>query len=115
MGSETAGAISLSMADLAIATSLVLVAGVVSMALRLGLGRTLLLASVRTVAQLLIIGFILEWIFSLEDAIPLFCVTARTCNPNELFCNNVQTKTTTKITKIMIAIRLNGRTTPLKA
>ena len=76
MGSGTAGAISLSMEDLAIATSLVLVAGVVSMALRLGLGRTLLLASVRTVAQLLIIGFILEWIFSLEDALPLFCVLA---------------------------------------
>ena len=50
-----------------------------------------------------------------HEAIPLFCVTARTCNPNELFCSNVQTKMTTKITKIMMAIRLNGRTTPLNA
>ena len=70
------GAISLDAVDLAIATSLVLVAGLVSMALRLGLGRTLLLASMRTVVQLLLIGFILEWIFALDDALPLFCVLA---------------------------------------
>ena len=76
MTSSAPTAISLDLVDLVIATSLVLVAGGVSMALRLGLGRTLWLASVRTVVQLLLIGFILEWIFSLEDALPLFCVLA---------------------------------------
>lgn len=74
MGAQHPGAISLDVGDLAIATSLVLVAGLVSMALRLGLGRTLLLASVRTIVQLLLVGFVLEWIFALEDAFPLFCV-----------------------------------------
>lgn len=74
MGAQDPGAISLDLMDLAVAASLVLVAGLVSMALKLGLGRTLLLASARTVVQLLLIGFVLEWIFALEDALPLFCV-----------------------------------------
>ncbi len=57
------GAVPLSIGDLALAASLVLVAGAVSAALQLGLGRRLALASVRTVVQLLLVGYVLKVIF----------------------------------------------------
>lgn len=50
--------------DLAIATVLVIVAGGVSLALRLSLERRLALAALRTVIQLLLVGYILRWIFA---------------------------------------------------
>jgi putative ABC transport system permease protein len=60
-----AGAIALSPWDLVIAAGLVLIAGGVSVGLRLGLERRLAVASVRTVAQLLLIGYVLVWVFDL--------------------------------------------------
>jgi putative ABC transport system permease protein len=61
-----AGALPLSAWQLAVAAGLVVVAGLVSLALRLGLERRLAVASVRTVVQLLLIGYVLEWVFGLE-------------------------------------------------
>jgi len=55
--------IALSYWQLAVAAALVLVCGAISVALRLGLERQLLLAAVRTVGQLLLIGLVLTWIF----------------------------------------------------
>jgi putative ABC transport system permease protein len=55
--------IELSTGQLAVAVSLILVSAAVSAALRLGLGRRLLLAAVRTTVQLLLIGRVLAWIF----------------------------------------------------
>jgi len=52
--------------DLIIATALVLMAGLVSVALKLDLEKRLALASVRTVLQLLLIGYILRWVFNLD-------------------------------------------------
>ena len=49
--------------QLGIAASLVLVSGAISLALGLDLHRRLLLAALRTVAQLLLIGLVLNWIF----------------------------------------------------
>ena len=49
--------------DLAVAALLVLVAGLVSLGLRLGLGRQLALAAVRTVVQLLLVGYVLTFVF----------------------------------------------------
>ncbi len=46
------------------AASLIVVNGVISILLRLDLHRRLLLASVRTVAQLLLVGLVLQWVFS---------------------------------------------------
>ncbi|MDY7110363.1 MAG: iron export ABC transporter permease subunit FetB [Planctomycetota bacterium] len=63
---QTVGAIELSAIDLAIAGGLVLVAGVVSVLLRLGLEKRLLLAAVRTVVQLLMIGYVLKWVFDID-------------------------------------------------
>ena len=68
------GAIPLDTVDLVLAAALVLVAGVVSIALRLGLERRLLLASIRTVSQLILVGYILQWIFEIDSALWLFAV-----------------------------------------
>jgi putative ABC transport system permease protein len=57
------GAVDIGARDLVLAAALVLVAGGVSVALRLGLGRRLLLASVRTVVQLLLVGYVLTAVF----------------------------------------------------
>ncbi len=52
--------------QVALAALLIIVNGVISLTLRLGMERTLLLASVRTVLQLLLIGLVLEWVFRVE-------------------------------------------------
>jgi putative ABC transport system permease protein len=57
------GYIELTAWQVAIAASLVLVNGAVSLALRLGLERSLALASLRMVVQLLLIGYVLRWVF----------------------------------------------------
>ncbi len=49
--------------QLAAAASLILVNAAVSLALRLGLGQRLIIASIRTVGQLLLIGLVLRWVF----------------------------------------------------
>lgn len=49
--------------DVGIAAALVAVNGAISAALSLGLGRQLALAALRTVVQLLAIGYVLGWVF----------------------------------------------------
>ncbi|MDH5490722.1 MAG: iron export ABC transporter permease subunit FetB [Myxococcales bacterium] len=68
------GVIPLSVFDLALAASLVLVAGLTSLALRLGLGRRLLVASLRTIVQLVGVGYLLRWVFAIEHVFALFAV-----------------------------------------
>jgi putative ABC transport system permease protein len=50
--------------DVALAAALILVNGAISIVLRLGLGRSLLVASVRTVVQLLLMSLVLESVFA---------------------------------------------------
>jgi putative ABC transport system permease protein len=50
--------------EVAVAAALILVNGLISVLLRLGLGKRLLLAALRTVVQLLLIGAVLDWVFS---------------------------------------------------
>ncbi len=54
--------------ELAVATLLVVAAGAVSVALKLGIGRRLAIASVRTVVQLGLLGLVLEYVFRVERA-----------------------------------------------
>ena len=61
------GALPLGYGQLAVAASLVLVAGAVSLALRLKLERTLAIASVRTVVQLALVGHLLGFVFGLDS------------------------------------------------
>jgi putative ABC transport system permease protein len=53
----------LSLWDIGIASSLILINGVLSLLLKLDLERKLALAAVRTVVQLLAIGYVLGWVF----------------------------------------------------
>lgn len=71
---EQSGALPLSWVDLAVAAALVLVAGVVSVSLRAGLEKRLAVASVRTVVQLLLVGYVLSWVFRIEEPLVLFAV-----------------------------------------
>jgi putative ABC transport system permease protein len=67
----------LSYVDLAIAAALILINGVLSLVLKLGLGRQLLWASVRTVVQLLAVGYLLGWVFAHAEwyvVLPLMCL-----------------------------------------
>ena len=53
--------------DVGLATLLIFINGAISIALGLGLGRSLLLASVRTILQLLLIGLVLDSVFALNE------------------------------------------------
>jgi putative ABC transport system permease protein len=66
------GLIELGPLQLAIATLLIIAAGVVSLVLRLGVERRLAVAGLRTVIQLGLLGLILERVFALEN--PLLVV-----------------------------------------
>lgn len=62
--------------DMGIAASLILINGALSLLLRLGLERQLLWAAVRTVVQLLAIGYLLGWVFEFAYwyvVLPLMC------------------------------------------
>jgi putative ABC transport system permease protein len=56
----------LSLWQVAIAVSLIVISGLISLLLQLGLERRLLIASLRTVVQLLLVGFVLQWIFAAD-------------------------------------------------
>ena len=56
----------LSYLDVVLATGLILLNAVLSIGLHLGLGKSLIVASIRTVLQLLLIGIVLESIFALN-------------------------------------------------
>ena len=60
------GAIHLTAGDLVIAVLLIFVAGFTSAMLRLGMGRRLVVASFRTVVQLLLVGYLLRYIFAVD-------------------------------------------------
>ncbi len=56
--------IELSFGQLALAASLMVISGAVSLALQLGLERRLALGTLRTVVQLLLLGLVLRWVFA---------------------------------------------------
>jgi putative ABC transport system permease protein len=70
------GPVELGWPQLAIAASLVVVNGLVSLWLRLGLGRRLLVASLRTVVQLVLLGFVLVAVFEWQNALGVAAIAA---------------------------------------
>ena len=56
----------LSYQQVGLATLLIVINGAISVLLRLGLHRKLIVAAVRTVVQLLLVGLVLHWVFSLS-------------------------------------------------
>lgn len=61
----------LGMFEVGLAALLLLVNVALSIGLRLGLERSLLIASVRMTVQLLLVGLILEWVFALRSPLPV--------------------------------------------
>ncbi len=61
------GAIPIDALHLALAAVFVLAAGALSVALRLGSEKRLAIASLRTVVQLLAVGYVLQWVFALRE------------------------------------------------
>ncbi len=66
--------IPISLWQLALAAALIVVNIALSVALRLGLARSLLVASARMTVQLLLIGLVLEWVFALDQAVPILAI-----------------------------------------
>jgi putative ABC transport system permease protein len=61
--------IPISYGQLALASALILINIVLSFILRLGLEQRLWVASVRMVVQLLLVGYVLEWVFALRNPV----------------------------------------------
>jgi putative ABC transport system permease protein len=59
--------IQISNGQLALAAALILINVILSIVLRLGLERRLAIASVRMIVQLLLVGYVLEWVFTLRN------------------------------------------------
>ncbi len=64
----------ISLFQFVLAAALMSVGVALSWRLRLGLGRTIFTASVRMVAQLLLVGLILGWVFSLQNPLPVIAI-----------------------------------------
>jgi putative ABC transport system permease protein len=75
MTAAAAGALPISDGRLALSALLILVNVALSVALRLALARSLLVASLRMVVQLLLVGLVLEWLFR-QDHAPLIVLLA---------------------------------------
>lgn len=58
--------IDLTAGQIAVAAALIAINAAISLALKLGMERRLIVASVRTVAQLALIGFVLDWVFAVR-------------------------------------------------
>lgn len=67
---------SLSYFEVGIAVALMLVNAAVSLAFRLDLEKTILWASTRAIAQLLLIGMVLQWVFDLQQTMAVLGITA---------------------------------------
>lgn len=66
--------VELSTLQVTAAALLILINAAISLALRLGLGRSLLIASVRTVLQLLLIGMVLQWVFKIDQVLVVIAI-----------------------------------------
>jgi putative ABC transport system permease protein len=71
MTEPAAAMIVLDWVDLVIATALVCVAGAVSLLLKLRVEKRLAIAAARTVVQLLLVGYVLNWVFEIRNLLVL--------------------------------------------
>ncbi|MDQ3034161.1 MAG: iron export ABC transporter permease subunit FetB [Myxococcota bacterium] len=74
MDEPAAGALPIDALHLALSGVFVLAAGLLSLALRLGIESRLAVASLRTVVQLLLVGYVLGWVFALESPLIVLAV-----------------------------------------
>lgn len=67
MSADTAGVVQIGWPQLLLATGFVVFVGIVSMRLALGITRDLAVATLRTYAQLIALGFVLRWVFGVDS------------------------------------------------
>lgn len=65
-GAEANGVVAIGWLELALATGFIVVAGAIALALRLGVTRSLWIATARTYLQLLALGLVLGWVFDIR-------------------------------------------------
>lgn len=68
MTAETAGVVVIGWPQLLLAVGFVVVAGIISVRLSLGLEKDLAIATVRTYLQLFALGLVLRWVFDIDSA-----------------------------------------------
>ncbi|QDT47039.1 ABC transporter permease [Symmachiella dynata] len=59
--------VELSNYEVAFAAALIIINGLISLSLRLGLERMLFLGALRTIVQLVLVGFVLKWVFAVQQ------------------------------------------------
>ena len=72
---SASGSVAISNGQLALASLLILINVLLSVVLQLGLTRSLLLASARTIVQLLLVGHLLQWLFQQDNAVLILAVS----------------------------------------
>ncbi len=73
---KTMNALHLTFGQLALSCGLILLCGLLSVALHLKLEGALFVGALRTIGQLLLIGYVLKWVFALDSAPLVFGVMA---------------------------------------
>ncbi len=68
--------VELSSLQVGAAALLILINAAISLSLRLGLERSLLIASVRTIVQLLLVGLVLQWVFDRDETTVVLIILA---------------------------------------
>ncbi|MTJ48111.1 iron export ABC transporter permease subunit FetB [Dolichospermum sp. UHCC 0259] len=66
--------IAISYAQLGLSALFIIINIALSWILNLGLGKNLLIASLRMVVQLFMVGYILQWVFTLQNPVLIICV-----------------------------------------
>jgi putative ABC transport system permease protein len=72
--SEVAGVVTIGWAQLLLATVFVLLVGVLSIRLALGLTKDLVIATIRTYLQLIALGFVLRWVFGIDSPLLVIAI-----------------------------------------
>ena len=72
---NSSGSVAISNGQLVLASLLILVNVLLSVVLQLGLARSLILASARTIVQLLLVGHLLQWLFRQDNALLILGVS----------------------------------------
>lgn len=74
MDTATSGVIAIGWWQLALATGLMVLTGALSVALGLGVGKKLAIATARTYVQLLLLGSVLGWVFGLDNPLVVVAI-----------------------------------------
>lgn len=97
--------------ELFLATAFVAVAGALSIALSLGIGRSLALATVRTYVQLLALGIVLRWVFRVDTPmLVLFALFVMMLSASHILLERVRSGPPGLWSSAFVSIFISGAT-----